>query len=203
MEIVMRKVSELTPYDKNAKKHDAKQVANVAQSIREMGWRQPIVIDAQGVVIVGHCRLEAAKKLKQTEVPCVVADDLTPEQIRRYRVLDNKLAESPWDMDLLAEDVAGLSFEGYDIDFGLPDADDEEGTDDTYTSKVSVPQYQVKGTQPEITALVDQAKTNALLIDIEGADLPPEIRDFLRLAAYRHLVFDYHNSLVYRDRQRG
>ena len=113
----MKKVSELTPYDKNAKKHDAGQIANVAQSIQEMGWKQPLVVDANGVVIVGHCRLLAAKKLKQKEVPCVVADDLTPEQIKKYRILDNKLAESPWDLGLLAEDVADLSFDGYEIDF--------------------------------------------------------------------------------------
>lgn len=117
MDIVMRKVSELTPYDKNAKKHDAQQIANVAQSIQEIGWKQPLVVDANGVVIVGHCRLLAAKKLKQKEVPCVVADDLTEEQIRKYRILDNKLAESPWELDLLAEDIADLSFDGYEIDF--------------------------------------------------------------------------------------
>lgn len=118
MEIVMKRVSELTPYDKNAKKHDAGQITNVAQSISEMGWKQPIVIDGNGVVIVGHCRLLAAKKLKQKEVPCVVADDLTPEQIKKYRILDNKLAESPWDLDLLAEDADGLDFSGYDLDLG-------------------------------------------------------------------------------------
>lgn len=122
MDIVMRKVSELTPYDKNAKKHDATQIANVAQSIAEMGWKQPLVIDANGVVIVGHCRLLAAKKLKQKEVPCVVADDLTEEQIRKYRILDNKLSESPWELDLLAEDMADLSFDGYEIDFPELDA---------------------------------------------------------------------------------
>ena len=119
MEIVMRRVSELTPYDKNAKTHDAKQVSNVAKSIQEMGWKQPLVVDAQGVVIVGHCRLLAAKKLGMKEVPCVVADDLTPEQIKRYRILDNKLAESPWDLGLLVEDIEGLSFDGYDLDFGI------------------------------------------------------------------------------------
>lgn len=129
MEIIMKKVSELTPYDKNAKKHDAGQIANVAQSISEMGWKQPIVIDANGVVIVGHCRLLAAKKLKQKEVPCVVADDLTPEQIKKYRILDNKLAESPWDLDLLAEGMADLSLDGYEIDF--PELDVLTGGDAT------------------------------------------------------------------------
>lgn len=123
MDIIMRRVSELTPYDKNAKKHDAQQIANVAQSIAEMGWKQPLVIDAHGVVIAGHCRLLAAKKLGQKEVPCVVADDLTEEQVRKYRLLDNKLAESPWDLDLLAEDLDGLDFEGYELDF--PEMDEE------------------------------------------------------------------------------
>lgn len=144
MEIVMRKVSELTPYDKNAKKHDAKQVANVARSIQEMGWKQPLVVDAQGVVIVGHCRLLAAKKLGLKEVPCVVADDLTPEQVKRYRILDNKLAESPWDLGLLAEDMEDLNFDGYDIGFPELEAandwfesrerwdDSTDGEDDEY-----------------------------------------------------------------------
>lgn len=119
MEIVMRKVSELTPYEKNAKKHDKVQIDNVAQSIKELGWLQPLVIDKDGVVVVGHCRLLAAKKLKQKEVPCLIADDLTDEQIKKYRVLDNKLNESPWDLNLLAEDIEGVDFSEYDIDFGL------------------------------------------------------------------------------------
>lgn len=119
MEIVMRKVSELTPYAKNAKTHDKVQIDNVAQSIKELGWLQPIVIDRDGVVVVGHCRLLAAKKLKQKEVPCLIADELTDEQIKKYRVLDNKLNESPWDLHLLAEDIEGLDFEGFDLDFGV------------------------------------------------------------------------------------
>ena len=119
MEIVMRKVSELTPYEKNAKTHDKRQIDNVAQSIKELGWLQPLVVDKDGVVVVGHCRLLAAKKLKQKEVPCLIADDLTDEQIKKYRVLDNKLNESPWDLGLLAEDIEGLDFDGYNLDFGI------------------------------------------------------------------------------------
>jgi ParB-like chromosome segregation protein Spo0J len=120
MEIVMRKVSELTPYEKNAKTHDKRQIDNVAQSIKEMGWLQPLVVDRDGVVVVGHCRLLAAKKLKQKEVPCLIADDLTDEQIKKYRVLDNKLNESPWDLGLLAEDIEGLDFSGYEVEFDIP-----------------------------------------------------------------------------------
>lgn len=73
MNITMRAVSELTPYTDNAKVHDAKQIANVANSIRRFGWQQPIVVDDNGVVVIGHCRLLAAKKLKLKEVPVTVA----------------------------------------------------------------------------------------------------------------------------------
>ena len=84
MEIIMRKVSELTPYGKNAKTHDAKQVDNVANSIKRFGWQQPIVIDEQGVVVIGHCRLMAAKKLKLKEVPVTVASGLTDDEIKAH-----------------------------------------------------------------------------------------------------------------------
>lgn len=119
MEILMRKVSELTPYDKNAKQHDATQVANVANSIKRFGWQQPIVIDENGVVVIGHCRLMAAKKLNLNEVPVTIASGLTEDEIKELRIADNKTNESPWDLGLLAEDIEGLDFEGFDLDFGI------------------------------------------------------------------------------------
>lgn len=126
MEILMRKVSELTPYDKNAKTHDAKQVANVANSIKRFGWQQPIVIDEAGVVVIGHCRLMAAKKLGLKEVPVTVASGLTSDEIKELRIADNKTNESPWDLNLLAEDVEGLNFDGFDFDLGV-DGESEGG----------------------------------------------------------------------------
>ena len=122
MEIVMRKVSELTPYGLNAKKHDDKQVDNVANSIKRFGWQQPIVIDERDVVVIGHCRLMAAKKLKLKEVPVTVASGLTEDEIKELRIADNKTNESPWDLNLLAEDIEGLDFEGFDLDFGIGDS---------------------------------------------------------------------------------
>ena len=124
MEIVMRKVSELTPYDLNAKKHDDKQVANVANSIKRFGWQQPIVIDEQGVVVIGHCRLMAAKKLGLKEVPVTVASGLTEDEIKELRIADNKTIESPWDLGLLAEDIEELEFEGFEFDFNFAVADE-------------------------------------------------------------------------------
>ena len=128
MEIVMRKVAELTPYGKNAKTHDEKQVANVANSIKRFGWQQPIVIDENGVVVIGHCRLMAAKKLKLKEVPVTVANGLTEDEIKELRIADNKTNESPWDLGLLAEDIEGLSFDGFDFD--MPDVEIGGGMDD-------------------------------------------------------------------------
>ena len=151
MEIVMRKVSELTPYEKNAKTHDKRQIDNVAQSIKELGWLQPLVVDKDGVVVVGHCRLLAAKKLKQKEVPCLIADDLTDEQIKKYRVLDNKLNESPWDLELLADDIEGLDFEGFDLDFGI-DGEPIPSFDELDADTVPVEHVAIKLTFPDYTA---------------------------------------------------
>ena len=135
MEIVMRKVSELTPYGLNAKKHDDKQVDNVANSIKRFGWQQPIVVDENGVVVIGHCRLMAAKKLKLKEVPVTVANGLTEDEIKELRIADNKTNESPWDLNLLAEDIEGLDFEGFDLDFGIGESaswfDQRERWDDS------------------------------------------------------------------------
>lgn len=124
MKIVDKPITELKPYDKNAKKHDKKQIANVAESIKQFSFVQPIVLDKDNNVIIGHCRLEAAKKLHLDEVPCVMADDLTDEQVKKLRLLDNKLNESDWDIDLIAEEIADLDFDGFDVDWGLPE--DEE-----------------------------------------------------------------------------
>ena len=119
MEIVMRKVSELTPYAQNTKKHDQKQISNVANSIKRFGWQQPIVIDENGVVVIGHCRLSAAKKLRMTEVPCTIASGLTDEEVRELRIADNKTNESAWDLEMLSADLSSLTFDGFDFDFKI------------------------------------------------------------------------------------
>lgn len=108
MEIKMLKVSDLKPYEKNPRKND-EAVKYVAESIREFGFKVPIVIDKDNVIVAGHTRYKAAKKLKLKEVPCIIADDLTDKQIKAYRLADNKVAEmSEWDFDLLNEELDGL-----------------------------------------------------------------------------------------------
>lgn len=101
-------ISLIKPYEKNAKKHSKKQVQQVANSIKEFGFNQPIVVDKNNIVIVGHGRLEAAKLLGLKEVPTITVD-LTEEQANAYRLADNKLNESDWDMKLVIEELKGLS----------------------------------------------------------------------------------------------
>ena len=132
MNIIQRELDSIRPYAANAKKHDATQVANVAESIRQYGFVQPIVIDKDGVIVIGHCRALAAKKLGMKEVPCVCVDDLTPEQVKALRVIDNKTNESPWDMDLLAAELPGLDLEGFDFDWGLRDELNDSVVEDDY-----------------------------------------------------------------------
>ena len=143
MEIVMRKVGTLTPYERNTKLHDQKQIDNVANSIQRFGWQQPIVIDEQGVVVIGHCRLLAAKKLGMEEVPVTVASGLTEDEIRELRIADNKTNESAWDFAALEAELADLSFDGFDLDLGTKETeneeDDEPVTQNEYDNEEFVP----------------------------------------------------------------
>lgn len=134
MKIENVNVSELKAYAKNAKMHPDEQVQKIASSIEQFGFRQPIVIDKNNVIVMGHGRLLAAKKLGMTEVPCVRADDLTDEQIKALRLIDNKVAKSKTDNSLLAEELSSI-FEidmeqfGFDMDmvveFNLEDDEDD------------------------------------------------------------------------------
>ena len=125
MEVKNRKLSSITAYGKNAKKHDKTQINNVAESIKQYGFVQPIVIDRDGVIVIGHCRAMAAKKLGMEEVPCVCVDDLTPEQVNALRLVDNKSNESDWDFDLLADEIPDLDLSAFDFDWGLPEITEE------------------------------------------------------------------------------
>jgi len=114
MNIILKPITEITPYETNPRKNDSA-VDVVALSIKEFGFKQPLVIDANGVIVAGHTRLKAAKLLGLESVPCVIADDLTPEQIAAYRLADNKTAEfSIWDIDLLDAELDKI----LDLDMG-------------------------------------------------------------------------------------
>lgn len=130
MKVEMRALDSIKPYEKNAKKHDQTQIDNVAESIRQYGFVQPIVVDKDGIIVIGHCRALGAKKLGLKEVPCVCVDDLTPEQVNALRLVDNKSNESDWDFDLLADELPDLDLDGFDFDWGLPEDETEEVVED-------------------------------------------------------------------------
>lgn len=132
MNITNKAIADLIPYAANAKKHDEKQIKNVAESIKQFGFVQPVVVDRAGVIVIGHCRVLAAKRLGMKEVPCVCVDDLTPEQVNALRLVDNKSAEdgASWDFDLLADELPGLDLSAFDFDWGLPEDQTEDVIED-------------------------------------------------------------------------
>lgn len=137
-----REPKELIPYALNAKQHDEKQVRNIANSIKRFGWQQEAVITQDGVLVIGHGRRLAAIQLG-CKMPVKVidkdAEQLTDEDIRELRIADNKTNESPWDFDLLQEDMAGLSFEGFEFDLNGQETgreDEPEVKEDEWTRPV-------------------------------------------------------------------
>ncbi len=140
--ITMMKTNELIPYEKNPRNND-KGVDAVANSIKTYGFKVPIVIDKSNVVVTGHTRLKAAKKLGLDEVPCIIADDLTDEQIRQFRIVDNKTNElSDWNFDLLREEL--LTMDDIDlVQFGFDDLDsilNVETKDDEFDVDEEIPE---------------------------------------------------------------
>ena len=130
MQVKQVRLQELRPYEANAKKHDDRQIKNVAESIRQYGFVQPIVADRNGVIVIGHCRFLAAQMLGLQEVPCVCVDDLTPEQVNALRLVDNKSNESGWDYDLLAAELGTLDMSTFDFDWDFPYTEETELTNE-------------------------------------------------------------------------
>lgn len=129
----MIRLDSIKPYPKNAKKHGQTQISNVAQSIREFGFVQPIVVDKNNVIVIGHCRYLALIKLGYEEIPddWVKKVDLSETDAERLRLLDNKTNESEWDTDVLSELVPDLDFSSFVIDWDIeevsePDIEEKE-----------------------------------------------------------------------------
>ena len=133
--IIYKKVKDLIPYEKNPRKND-EAVKYVANSIKEFGFKVPIIIDSNNVIVAGHTRLKASKVLKLEEVPCIIADDLNEEQIKAFRLADNKVSElAEWDFGLLSEeldDILNIEMNdfGFDLSIDLPNEEKEIEEDD-------------------------------------------------------------------------
>lgn len=147
MQLIYKDLKDIKQYENNPRKNDDA-VKYVAESIKEFGFKVPIVIDKEGVIVAGHTRWKAAKSLNIKEVPCIIADDLTEQQIKAYRLADNKVSEfAEWDFNILNLELDELldfdmSTFGFDIDevvdeygtdFDLPDGDKSELEQITFT----------------------------------------------------------------------
>lgn len=198
LKIVYKKISEIIPYEKNPRKND-ETVKYVANMISEVGFINPIVVNEAGIILAGHTRLKAAKKLGLKEVPVIYVDELTEEQQKAYRLGDNKTAEfSEWDEDLLGEELASI----LNIDMSLFGFDGESEIidvieDDTYTMAVNVPQYEITGICPTFDKMIDETKSQELIDEILKSNVNEEEKHFLIEAAKRHNVFNYRNIAEY------
>jgi hypothetical protein len=198
--IELIEIEKLIPYARNSRTHSDEQVAQIAGSIREFGFTNPVLINKDGTIVAGHGRVMAARKLGMASVPCLRLGHLTESQVRAYVIADNKLAlNAGWNEEMLAAELEALKKEGFDVNLtGFNHSEVEEILSDTgdslsekYTHKVDAPTYTPKGEKPKIEELISSENAKKLIEEIDEANLPNEIALFLKTAASRHLVFNY------------
>lgn len=194
---------QLVPFAKNSRTHSDSQVAQVAASIKEFGFTNPILIDDENVIIAGHGRLLAAQRLGLDDVPCIRLSHLDEAQRRAYVIADNKLAmNAQWDDDLLKLELGNLEEIGFDIsltgfsdkelaELKIGDKFEQEFEENPYTDKVTSPIYEPTGEQPSVKDLYDDSRTFELVQNIQESGLPEDEKNFLRLAAGRHTVLNF------------
>ena len=197
MQLIEIATTELIEYENNPRKNEDA-VQYVAESIRQFGFKVPCIVDRNNVLVAGHTRLKAAKFLGMEKVPCIVADDLSEEQIQAFRLADNKVSEfAEWDEELLAIELSEI----VDIDmtdFGFSfDIDEDPEEDEKYTTEVNIPQYEITGDCPTIADMYNMEKTDELIAEIEQSEVSDEEKVFLIEAAKRHIVFNYRNIAEY------
>lgn len=118
MEVKQIEIEKIKPYENNAKRHPQSQIDNIIVSINKFGFTQPIVLDKDFTIIIGHGRLEAAKQLGYEKVPCVMLDNLTEEEVKQLRIIDNKTNESDWDIEKLQLELEEVKFDDFSLDWG-------------------------------------------------------------------------------------
>ena len=162
----------LIPYDKNAREHSTEQVAQIAASISEFGFLNPILVDSNDGIVAGHGRLSAAKELALDVVPVVVLDHLTENQKKAYVLVDNKLAENAtWNEDLLAEEIIKLNLQDFDLNIlGWTDEElkslQEDGWATDIEDVIKNDEEHLDAIQAKITVLLDEENKEVVLNEI-------------------------------------
>lgn len=208
LQIIYRKVNELKKHKNNARTHSQAQIYQIINSINEFGWTNPILIDEHDIIIAGHGRLEAAEILELDVVPCITLCGLTDAQKRAYLIADNQLAlNAGWDIELLQSEIEALKLDDFDIDLlGFNDEDFKKIDDDIsnlnlsnnnqfddnpYTKNISTLLYEPAGEKPDYVDMYKTDKFNQLLSDISNSNIDAKAKEFLTVAAYRHVQFNY------------
>lgn len=196
------KTKNLIPYVNNSRTHSDQQIQQVAASIKEFGFTNPILTDEENGIIAGHGRLMAAQVLGLDKVPTITLKGLSESQKKAYVIADNQLAlNSGWDLDKLKLELNQLEDLNFDLDIlgfnndellGIlePDLNDLED-ENPYTKKADAPTYEPSGDKPNVKELYNDEKTFDLIANIKAAVLPQAEKDFLMLAAGRHTVLDF------------
>ncbi|HEY7866854.1 MAG TPA: ParB/Srx family N-terminal domain-containing protein [Psychromonas sp.] len=198
-----RSISDLIPYARNSRTHSQDQIKQIAASMKEWGWTNPVLIDEENGIIAGHGRVMAAELLGYEDIPCMVAEGWSEAQKRAYVIADNKLAlNADWNFELLNLELDQLEEDGFDISLtGFDDLDfdkiDQDFEENPYTTKVDTPNYEPTGEKPEVTDLYDDKKAFDLIEDIKNSNLSDKDKQFLMLAAGRHIVFNYEKIAEY------
>jgi len=153
MEILNIPLNQIKEYKKNPKSHPKEQIIKIANSIREFGFNVPVLLDKDNILIAGHGRYLAAKELNLKEIPTIKIENLNPEQIKAYRIADNRLTESDWEYDFLAQEITDLKDAGFELDYlGFSDKElnklmpQKEAVEDEFdvSKALKEPKYKVK-----------------------------------------------------------
>lgn len=215
LEIVYVAVEKIKPYANNPR-INKKAVEKVMKSIQAYGFKVPCVLDKNYLLITGHTRWEAAKRLKMKRIPCIIASDLSKAKADAFRIADNKVAEySTWDMTKLKEELSKIQLEdiefddmGFDNDFSIEklglvdmpegsDGDEDVTETEKYSTKTNIPQYEIQGLNIKLSDCIDKQKYVELLKEIENSTVSDTQKKFLKLAATRHIRFIYKNIAEY------
>lgn len=203
--IQYKKTKDLIPYARNSRTHSDEQVLQIASSIKEFGFTNPILIDDESGIIAGHGRVMAAKKLNIDEVPTIQLNGLSEAQKKAYIIADNKLAlNAGWDEKILLvefDELKELNFDlkltGFsldellNLDIQTENENNENDLDNPYTQKIEVPTYEPTDEKPNIEDLYNDEKAMGLIEDIKNSKLSEKEKNFLMSAASRHIVFNY------------
>jgi hypothetical protein len=200
MKIIEKEIGELTAYENNSRTHSDEQIGQMVASINEFGFTNPILINPNNRIIAGHGRVMAAKEMEMDKVPCVILDGLTEAQEKAYVIADNQIAlNAGWDQAMLQLEVADLkefdfdldllAFESFDFDGSLEK--EEDIVEAAYSRKIVAPIYEPSEDKPSFDEMYELGKYTELVDEINNSQAVGDEKDFLLLAATRHIVFKY------------